>query len=270
MANPVPSQPAPPAPQPPTAAPQAPGIVQAFVGVLTRPAEFYASVRDAAGLGAPIVFALVMGVLSGVITAVYTTLGLGAVGGVAGGAIGMAAGVGAIIMTPIFAVIGCFVGGAIVHVISMIAGGKGSYEQSARVAAYAGAVMPISSLLAFTPLLRMLPGLYGLYLVAVGLITIHAADRKRTYTVVGILAALLVLFSIMAMLAARAVRDMGSEMQTKFGPNSQFQRDLQKAQDEMKRAAEEMKRQAEAAEQQAKQLQQQQQQQAPPPAEQKP
>jgi hypothetical protein len=196
----------------------------------------------------------VMGLLSGIVSAVYAVVGLGAVGGIAGGALGAVAGFGAVITTPIFAVVGVFVGGAIVHVIGLVAGGKGSYEQSARVAAYAGAVMPIGALLGFHPLVRMLPGLYGLYLVAVGLIAIHAADRKRTYTVVGILAALLVLLSVMAMFAVRAARQLGSELQTQLGAGSDFQRDTQKLQEEMKRVADELQRRA-----------QQQQPPAPPP-----
>lgn len=242
MADPLPTQPATPS-APPSPAAQAPGIVQAFVAVLTKPASFYASVRDVGGFGSPVVFALVLGIVAGLINAFYLVLGLGAVGGAMGGAIGAAAGFGTILMTPIFAVIGCFVGGAIVHVISLIAGGKGSYEQSVRVAAYAAAIMPISSLLSFVPVLRFLPGLYGLYIVAQGLIAIHAADRKKTWIVMGVLAALLVVFGIMGMLATRAVQQVGADMKTQFGPNSQFQRDMEKARQEMQRSTDEMRRQ---------------------------
>ena len=249
MANPLPPQPATPGAPPPPAATPAPGIVQAFVGVLTRPADFYASVRDAGGFGAPVVFALVMGLVSGVIGAVYAFIGLGAMAGATGAAVGAFAGASAIIMTPIVAVIGCFVGGAIVHVISLIAGGKGTYEQSVRVAGYAAAIMPISSLLGFMQLLPTLAGLYGLYLCAVGLITIHAADRKKTYAVTGVLAAILILFGIVGMIAGRAVQQMGSEMESKYGAGSDFQREIQKAQQEMQRAAEEMRRQQEKQEQ---------------------
>jgi hypothetical protein len=119
-----------------------------------------------------------------------------------------------------------------------------------RVAAYAGAIMPISSLLSFVPVLRFLPGLYGLYLVAVGLIAIHAADRTRTYVVTGILAVLLCIFGVMSMLATRAVQQMGADMQGQFGPNSQFQRDMEKARQEMQKAAEEMRRQQQEQQQQ--------------------
>ena len=233
----------PPAPGAPSGAPaKAPGIVQAFVAVLTKPADFYASVRDVGGFGAPVVFALVLGAVSGLISALYMVVGLGAAAGAAGGAFGAFAGFSAIIMSPIFAVIGCFVGGAVVHVISLIASGKGTYEQSVRVAGYAAAVIPFGTLLGFTPLLGWLPSLYGLYLVAQGLIAIHAADRKRTYVATGVLAAILVLFSLMAMLAGRAASQVATQMEGKYGKDSELQREMQKAQQEMQRAAEEMRR----------------------------
>lgn len=219
MADPLPPSPATPGAPPPSTA-RAPGIVQAFKGVLTKPADFYASVRDVGGLGAPVVFALVMGLVSGVISALYALAGLGAM---AGGAAGPLAGASAVITSPISAVIGCFVGGAIAHVASMIAGGKGTYEQSVRVAGYAGAIMPLSALLSFVPFLRYLPALYGLYLVAVGLITIHGAERRRTYAVMGVLAAIFVLLSIMFALAGSAVQQQGSG-ETRYGPGSDLQR----------------------------------------------
>jgi hypothetical protein len=244
MPDPIPSPPAPQGHPPSSPAPAGgPGIVQAFVAVLTKPAAFYTSVRDASGLGAPVVFALVMGLASGVIAAVFTVVGLGAASGAMGSALGAAAGFGAIVMSPVFAVVGCFVGGAIVYLISMIAGGKGTYEQSVRVAGYASAVMPLSALLGFAPLLGTLPSLYGLYLVAQGLIAIHGADRKRTYVVTGVLGALLVLMAILGLLASRAAQQMAEGMDERYGPNSEFQREMQKAQQEMQRAAEELRRQ---------------------------
>ena len=234
MAQPIQAPPASPASAPAPAA-KAPGIVQAFVAVLTKPASFYASVRDLGGFGAPLVFALVMGLVSGVIGAVFSVLGLTAAAGAMGGAVGAAAGFAGILMAPIFAIIGCFVGGAIVHVVSLIASGKGTYEQSVRVAGYAAAVMPIGALLGFVPLLNVLASLYGLYLVVQGLIAVHAADAKRTYVCAAVLAAILVLFTVLGLFAQRAAQEA-------FGEGSDFQREMQKAQVEMQRAAEEMKK----------------------------
>ncbi len=238
-----PPAPPPGAPPPSAAAPaKGPGIFQAFGAVLTRPAAFYASVKDVGGFGAPLVFALVMGLVSGVFGAVLTVLGL-TVAGAPGGAFGMAVGFGAIIGAPIFAVVGSFVGGAIVHVISMIAGGKGTYEQSVRIAGYASAVMPFGAVLGVVPLLGTLATLYGLFLAAQGLFAIHAAERRRTTLVTGILGVLVVLMAIGGFFAGRAAQRMAADTDARFGPNSEFQREMQKAREEMQRAVDEQRRQ---------------------------
>jgi hypothetical protein len=176
--------------------------------------------------------------------------------GAAGGMLGMAAGFGAIVMSPIVAVIfGSFVGGAIVHVISLIAGGKGTYEQSVRVSSYACAIMPVGTLLGVIPglgfLLSIVANLYGLYVVALGVITLHLADRKKTFTVVGVLAAIVVVIGISGYFAARAAKNFAAELQKgtvdlqkNFGDGSQFQRDLAKAAEEARKAAEQMQKNA--------------------------
>jgi hypothetical protein len=226
-----------PPPSPTVAAP--PGLVQAFTSVLTRPTEFFESLRGQAGFGPPVVFALVMGLLAGIVTAVIGMVGLGT----AGGALGAAAGLGALVMSPIMAVVfGSFVGGAIVHVISMVAGGKGPYEQSVRISSYACAVMPIGAVLAVVPLLGIAANLYGLYIVAVGVVTLHLADRRRTFTAAVVLAVIVVIAGIASFFATRAAKDMSAEMEAKYGERSEFQREMQRATEEMKRAAEEMKR----------------------------
>jgi len=219
-------------------------ILDAFKRVLARPSEFYASVKDQAGLGPPLVFALAMGVAAGVITAVLSLVGLrGAAGALAGAAVGF----GAILLSPIFTMIGVVIGGAVAHVISLIAGGKGTFEQSLRVAAYASAVMPIAALVGFVPLVNILPSLYGLYLVAIGLVVVHAADRRKTFISVAVLGALLVLMTISSLLAMRAARSAATDLDKAFGPGSKFQQDLAKGAEQLQRAAEEARKAAEEA-----------------------
>lgn len=241
-----------PPPAPPAPGPSAPGgvdfssIIPSFVGVLTRPTPFYESVRGQTGLGPPLVFAAAMGLVYGVIVAIYAMVGLGIAGGALGGAIGAAAGFSMIILGPIFAVIGgSFIGGAIVHVISLIAGGKGSFEQSVRISSYALAVMPIGAVLAFIPLVRYLPSFYGLYLIALGIIAIHLADRKKTFVVTGVLAGIFVLFIVVGMLIGAAARTAGDELKARYGEGSDFQRELKKSAEEMRKAAEKMREEAE-------------------------
>jgi len=237
----------PPPPSPPgSAMPTAQGLVQAFVGVLTRTSSFFESLRTQSGLAPPLVFAAAMGLLSGAIHALYAVVGLGAAGGPLGGAFGAVAGFGMIVVAPFLAVIvGSFIGGAIVHVIALLAGGKGSFEHSVRVASYVQAVMPLSAVLAFIPLVRHAPSFYGLYLVALGIIALHLADRRKTFTIAGVLAAVLAVLLVMGVLAGRAAKKAGEEIKARYGEGSEFQKEIQKSAEEMRKAAERMREEAE-------------------------
>jgi hypothetical protein len=221
-------------------------LVPSWVGVLTKPVPFWESVKTQTGLGPPLVFAAVMGVVYGVIVAIYAVVGLGMTAGMTGGALGAAAGLGMIVLGPVFAIIGgSFIGGAIVHVISLIAGGKGSFEHSVRIASYSLAVIPIGALLAIIPLVRYLPSFYGLYLVALGVIALHQSDRKRTFVVAGVLAGIMVLFIVIGMLIGMAARTAGNELRTRYGEGSEFQKEMQKSAEEMRKAAEKMRQEME-------------------------
>jgi len=214
MADTVPTPPSPDQ-APPPAAPAAPpfdikAIVDAFVAVLTKPAEFFASpaIQNQQGFPQPLIFAVVMGVLAGVVGLLLAVLHLGAVFGIGAGLLGL-------VLSPIFAVLGAFIGGAIVHVIGLIGGGKGTYEQSVRIACYAMAVFPIAVLLriiSFLPL-DILANLYGLYIIALGVIALHQAKRQTVFIVVGVLAALAVIFGIVGFFAQRAAMGALQQLQ---------------------------------------------------------
>lgn len=239
-----------PAPSPP--APAAPvfdikAIVDAFVRVLTRPSEFWASVREQRGFGPPIIFAVVMGLVAGVVGAILAVTGLGMLLGGVGGAIGGVVGVAGIITMPIAYAIGCFIGGGIVYLIALIAGGKADYEQSVRIASYASAVGPIAVVVSFVPLLGIVPSLYGLYLVALGVIAIEVADRRKTFITAGVLAGILVLFQVVGLFTAMAARSAADKLEAQYGEGSQFQRNVKRSTEELRRMSEQMEKAAEEA-----------------------
>jgi hypothetical protein len=234
--------PSPPSPAAPVFDPKA--IADAFVRVLTRPTEFWASVREQRGFGPPLVFAIAMGVVAGVVGAVLAVTGLAsAIGGV-GATIG---GVAAVIITPIFYAIGCFIGGAIVYLIALVAGGRADYEQSVRIAGYASAVGPIATVVSFVPLLGIVPGLYGLYLVALGVVAIEAADRRKTTIAAGVLAGILVLFQVIGFFTARAARRAAEDLEARYGTGSEFERNVKRSTEELQRMSEQMQKAAEEA-----------------------
>jgi len=214
-----------------------PALVQAFLAVLTRPAAFFESVKGQVGFRDPLVFAVAMGLAGGVIHAVLALAHLLPAG--------VGVGLAMIVLMPIFAVIGCFVGGAIVHVVAMIAGGKGSFEQSVRIAGYCSAVLPVGALLSFIPGVQYLPSFYGLYIAALGIIALHLADRRRTFIVTGVLAAILAIFAVMGMMAASAARRAGDDLRARYGEGSEFQKEMQKMSEDLKKAGEEARKAAE-------------------------
>jgi hypothetical protein len=237
--------PTPPASAAPLFDPKA--IADAFVRVLTRPAEFWASVRDQKGFGPPLVFAVVMGLVAGLMGAILAVTGLGGVLGGFGGPIGGVIGVAGIITTPIIYAIGCFIGGGIVYLIALVAGGKADYEQSLRIAGYANAVGPITMAVAFVPFLGIVPSLYGLYLVALGVIAIEVADRRKTFIAAGVLAGILVVFQVVGFFTAMAARSAADKLEAQYGAGSEFQRNMQRSTEELQRMSEQMQKAAEEA-----------------------
>ncbi len=233
--SPSPSAPPPPAGSPPPVSVAA--LVRAFLAVLTRPAAFFESVKGQAGFRDPLVFAVAMGLAGGVIQAVFAMAHLLPL-------VGVGAGLAMIVLLPVFSVIGCFVGGAVVHVVASIAGGKGTFEDSVRIAGHASAVLPVSAALSFSPLLQYLPAFYGLYVAALGIVALHLADRRRTFIATGVLAAVLAVYvGVVGMAGRRAAEDL----RTGYGEGSEFQKQMQKATEELGKATEEMRRASEEA-----------------------
>src|SRR5215470_17881154 len=122
------------------------GFFNAFVGtlsmVLTRPAEAFTVMKREGGLGEPLIYALVGGCVGGIVSLLFS-LGFRSIGLFADKNNGLAAmtgmgiGFGAIILVPVFIVIGLFIGSGIVHLCLMIVGGANKpFETTFRVFAF--------------------------------------------------------------------------------------------------------------------------------------
>lgn len=227
-----------------------PNPISAMIGVLTKPGDFYASIKGATGFGAPIIFAVIMGLLAGVLTAVKAFMFGASVGGALGGGMGMLAGIGAIIIYPIACIIGVFIGGAIVHVIALICSGKGSYEASCRVAAYGLATMPLNAAIGFIPMvggwISILVSLYGLFIFYNGLVKLHDAKASVVMIICGIFALIVVASGVWGQIQLMRLKSLGNDFQQGMmkGLNDpKAQEELNKAmkdfQKEMEKAAKE-------------------------------
>jgi len=205
-------------------------IPQTAIKVVTSPAEFFREMPKTGGFVEPLVFMVVMaavgGLLGGLLQAVSSLLGLHLY-------VGMQMGIAAIIVLPIMAAVGAaifgFVAAAILFVIWKLMGSGESYETAYRCVAYLTALSPVTTLFGIIPYLGGAIGLviFTIYLVAASVQT-HGIPAQRAWVVLGILAAIFIVLSVSAQIAAR-----------------RFARNMEQAAESWKGASEEMKKAAE-------------------------
>lgn len=217
------------------------GIVDTALKVIKTPAEFYRGMAKSGGFVDPLIFAVVMGAIGGV---VYAILGLLHLIPMMSG--GMA--LSMIVTAPIGAVIGSFVGGAIVFVIWKLMGSSESYETAYRCGAYASAVSPIAMACNVVPYVGGLVGLaWMVYLLVIASVEVHKIAAKTAWLVFGIIGGLCALGAINGQIAAhRAQRDMSEITKAWGGKASKDMEAASKAAADMVKAMQEQAAKAKA------------------------
>ena len=125
---------------------------------------------------------------------VFTILsGLLSLAGI-GGRQGFGGFIVSLIVAPIGAAIGLFIGAAILHLLVMlIVGSRNSgYEATFRVGAYAA----VTSLVSWIPFIGWIASLYGIYLAIVGIREVHNTTTGKAALVVLIPAAVVILLAL--------------------------------------------------------------------------
>ena len=142
-------------------------FVQSFIGVVKtvffKPKDFYQNMPTTGGFPPPLIFlAVCLG-----ISALISNIIWGTVAG--------------FFYFLIFGLIFSFIGAAILYFIAQqFFEGKGTYEGTYRVVAYAGAV----SLLGWIPVVNFLAALYGFYLQIVGMEKVHKITQGQAVVTV--------------------------------------------------------------------------------------
>jgi len=176
------------------------GIVDTALKVIKTPSEFYRGMARDGGFVDPLIFVAVMGAVGGV---VYTVLGVLHLLPMV--SMGMA--LSGIVIMPIYAVIGSFIGGAIVFVVWKLMGSGESFETAYRCGAYASAVSPIVLGLNAVPYIGGLVGLaWMVVLLVTASVEVHKIAAKTAWLVFGIIGGLLALGSISGQIAAHRVQ----------------------------------------------------------------
>jgi len=146
---------------------------------LLKPAEYFAKMPKEGGLGEPIIKGLVYAVVSALITFILGVIlpasAFGTMGGVVGGTISFFG----IILYVVYSIIGLFIGGAIVLVLSAICGGNTNYETNLRVAASLMVLSPVYALVGLLSWISLwLGGIAGLAVFLYGFWMLYQALIK--------------------------------------------------------------------------------------------
>lgn len=165
---------------------------------LLNPKGYFASMPLTGGFAEPLIKAAIYGTLAGLFSLLWSVLGFSAMGvGIWGSAVGILS----LIWAVVGAVIGVFIGGVVVLVISAICGGNTDFEASVRVSASLMVVYPISACLAFFyainftlgGLVGLIVNLYALYLLYEAIIQALKGKESSMKIVLIVLAVILML-----------------------------------------------------------------------------
>ncbi|HOF21064.1 MAG TPA: Yip1 family protein [Bacteroidales bacterium] len=169
--------------------------------ILKDPKAYFSSMKTTGGIAEPVIKAVVYGLVAGIFAFIWSLLKIGPASyGISGGAVGFMA----LVWYVVGAVIGLFIGAVILLVISAICKGSTDFESNVRVTAALMVMMPISAFLGFFmgigitlgTIVSLIVSLYGLYLLYHGLIETLKANAGTSRVLVLVLAALLVIFSL--------------------------------------------------------------------------
>ena len=208
---------------------------QTAVQVVTAPAAFFKSMPKTGGFLEPLVFAAIMGLVAGIIRAILSLFGVGYGGG-------MMSGFGVIIVMPIAAAVGSFIGGAILFVIWKLMGSQEEYETAYRCGAYLMALWPITAILSIIPYVGGIINMaIYVYFIVIASTQVHNIPSQKAWLVFGIIGLIFVLLSIKAEYSAR---NMGPTVEQWRKAAEETSKQYQQQIEEAKRLAEEARKEA--------------------------
>ena len=179
---------------------------------LLSPKAYFSSMAKEGGYIDPIIKAAAYGIIAGLISLFWSVLGLKVVGATSS--------ISNIIIAPLYALIGLFIGALILLLISAICSGDTSYEANLRVAASLSLLFPINAILWFTyginitfgSIISIVRVLYGIWLLYNSLV--HALSGKEDIAkIISIILAIIPTISILGSLVCfRAVTNVTDDV----------------------------------------------------------
>ncbi|MCK5280818.1 MAG: YIP1 family protein [Cyclobacteriaceae bacterium] len=178
---------------------------------LLSPQEYFSNMSTSGGFVEPMIKAVIYGVVMGVFALIWSLLGMSFSAGWLGGGIGVMALVGSII----FAIVGLFIGGAIMLIISAILGGNTDYEANVRVVASLMVISVIQGVLGFfdgvnlylSAIVSIAVGCYGLWMMYHALVQCLKAKEQGSKILALVLAVLLVITTFSGIAAKKMLHN---------------------------------------------------------------
>ena len=182
--------------------------VQSFINavrsVVTAPAGFFRGIRREGDFVNPLLFAIICYEVAAILGGLLGLVGVGM-----GGTQGFGSFLISIILAPIGAAIGLFIGAGILHLLVMlIVGSRNSgFEGTLRVSAYSS----VTSLVSWIPFIGWIASLYGIYLAIMGMREVHNTTTGRAALVVLIPAVVVFLLALLLIAAIGAALFFGTQ-----------------------------------------------------------
>lgn len=188
--------------------------------IITDPIGFYRSMPTEGGYANPAIFVIVMALATAVIGFVLGAIGIVKFNAMIGGAVT----IGMIILLPIFAVIGSFIGAAVLFVIWKLMGSEKNYETAYRCFAYSMAIGPVIAVVSLIPYLAgIIKTLWSGFLYYTASTEVHKIKPETARIVIGILTAI---FLIMSINGERAARKWQGKFEVFEEQASRFEKEL--------------------------------------------
>lgn len=151
-----------------------------WLKVIKTPADFFMQMPTSGGYANPVKFAVACYLIAGIALAIIQFAAQFLFAGIGITENTLIIGFSSILFIPVIGVIGLFIGALILHIFFKILGGKGTYDGTFRILAYASATAVFS----WIPFVGILAGLYMTYVVVIGDTKVHKISTLKSVVAV--------------------------------------------------------------------------------------
>jgi hypothetical protein len=172
--------------------------------VVLDPAGFFRGIARRGDFINPLVFALICYEIFAILSGLLALVGIYGNQGVGGFIISL-------ILTPIFAAVGLFIGAGILHlfVLLFVRPSNAGFEATFRVSSYTS----VTALVSWIPIIGFIASLYGLYIAIMGIREVHATTTGRAALVVLVPAVVVLFLLLILVLLIGVALFVGSQQQ---------------------------------------------------------